>query len=118
MEIEPQTSTIRATRGAVAKGAVSDYCPLDLQYFTKKYVTQSAAFDPKQKFTGPNEIGCGCLQIGCSTLKDKKPFCYYCRREMNSYCSDSGFGACCRQCFLEIYSDGSTTANVGKKVSS
>ena len=116
LEIEPpQKSTVRATRGAVAKGTVSDYCPLDLQYFTKKYVTQSAAFDPKQKFTGPNEIGCGCLQIGCSTIKDRKPFCYYCRREMNSYCSDSGFGACCRECFLEIHTEGNTTVNVGKK---
>ena len=78
-------------------------------------MTQSAAFDPKQKFTGPNEIGCGCLQIGCTTKKDRKPFCYYCRREMNSYCSDSGFGACCRECFLEIHTEGNTTVNVGKK---
>jgi hypothetical protein len=63
----PPATTIRATRRAVANSTVPDYCPISLQFYTRKYVTHSAAFDPNQMFEDEHLLPCGCQEISCST---------------------------------------------------
>ena len=102
--IVPPASSRRATRGAVANGEVADYCPISLQFYTRKYVTHSAAFDPEQMFEELGVFPCGCQEINCST-NNKFPRCFYCKTPMHSYCTESGLEACCRNCFIKRHND-------------
>ena len=110
----PPPSITRATRAAVARGAAADFCPISLTFYTRKYVTHSAEFDPNQSFQDADAIACGCQEIDCTThMRSRR--CYYCRAPMNSYCTESGLEACCRNCFRNIHTNGNVSVNVQKK---
>ena len=107
-------STTRATRGAVARVAVANFCPISLPFYTRKYVTHSAEFDLEQNFEETDAFPCRCQEIDCSTT-NRSPRCYYCRAPMHCYCTESGLEACCRNCFRNIHNNGNVLVNVQKK---